>query len=136
MVQTIHPLYVQDISKKTYYTSFEDGSFPNEPYWSVSIQNPGWTLTSEEAATGRYSIKTPTFFNSNIANVTITVPQSWGTPGRLYYSLLAKSNFVTDSLTQFVDDQPRLSFKSFSTKWVEVEISLSPGSHTVTWSYA
>ncbi|KAL3763853.1 hypothetical protein ACHAWU_006245 [Discostella pseudostelligera] len=79
-----------------YKTSFEDGKFPVEP-WLVSSSTPGgpyWAITTDAAAYGIYSIKTPTFVSANTANVTISIPQSWNTPGRLIYYVRTPMNFT------------------------------------------
>ena len=108
-----------------YYNSFETGSFG--PEWSVTTSDnedstgdsrgrsleeeepltpPSyWTLTTEEAFTGVYSIKSPDLSNDDFtrrsANVTLTsdIPEA----GYLTFSILSRIKYPADDLIWYVD---------------------------------
>ena len=129
----------------TYYRSFEQGDFPfviesTDPVWTTESSIDStlvWTLTSEMANTGIYSIKSPVLENDaatpGSANVTITVPDSQ--PGTLYFSVNAGVQMPIDAVAWFVDGELRGTVEGM-TSFEQQSITVDPGPHVYQFVYA
>ena len=99
-----------------------------------------WALTTNEAATGVYSIKSPDLNNDDhtpwSAYVTLTTGDDWG-EGYLTFSLLWDLNYPAADLLWYVDDEfYEMIPADPSEGWESFQIYLQPGEHKVTWEYA
>ncbi|KAL3779919.1 hypothetical protein ACHAW5_009801 [Stephanodiscus triporus] len=121
-----------------YFNGFEDTSYPQNPEWTV--QGDGlWDLSTERANSGVYSMKSPNFMTNpddltpKTANVTLTTDPAWP-GGTLVFSILAGVELPFDDLVYYLDDQ-QVGQATMMTDFETREIILSPGGHTVTFSY-
>jgi len=96
-----------------------------------------WTLTTEEAFTGVYSIKSPDLSNDDFtrrsANVTLTgdIPEA----GYLTFSILSRIKYPADDLIWYVDGVFYDWAPLGSSGWLERQIMLEEGTREVTWKY-
>jgi len=120
-----------------YYDGFEQGDFPDSPEWST-VGDGLWALSTEQVNSGAYSIKSPDLMipgdvTQKGSNVTLSTNPGWPA-GTLVFSILAGANLPYDNLIYYVDDQQR-GIDNEMTAFETRQIQLSPGAHTITWSY-
>ena len=119
-----------------YYNGFERATFPNDSEWTTSGDGM-WTLTEEQANTGKYSIKSPNLDNEEgtplTSNVTLSTGPDWPA-GRIYFSILGGVKMPFDDLNIYVDGTQR-GRASEIPEFINQGILLSPGEHDVTFSY-
>lgn len=122
-------------SVAVYYDGFEQGTFPDDPEWSTAGDGV-WELTSEQANSGVYSIRSPdlTSLKSGSSNVTLSLEDSDFEGGSLFFSVLASIELPIDIMMYYLDGElvgqlaPQLEFEA-------LKIALGPGSHEVTFVY-
>jgi len=151
----------------TFYDSFEKDTFPKEPWWSVTSsagdshgnipprrrldeqeeveESLYWELTTDEAATGVYAIKTPDLMNDidfgndvttpRIANVTLDTNyvQARMKYGHLSFSILSDMK-NEDVVSWYVDGVLAGNTRNTRGKWRSYDFELRAGSK-VTWEY-
>ena len=115
---------------------FEKATFPDDPEWMTEGISP-WALSTENAFTGKYSIKSPVLANDDGVQaqaeaIFITDP-SWDS-GTLSFQVLAGSEMPYDTFEYFVDGAKRGELNR-KTEWEMVEVTMSPGGHIVTFRY-
>lgn len=135
-----------DIPGATYYTSFEDGIFPNDG-WSVSTDDPtgggSWDLSALQAYTGRYSIRSPFLHNANFtrrsANVTLTT--YFPAAGNLTFHH-TRVDYPLNDLRWYVDgvfvEFSKLGLVGWNEERIELDSttgSENGGVRSVTWEY-
>lgn len=105
---------------------------------------PTWSLTMEQAQTGKYSIKTPALADNQdgkllVANVTLTTDPSWGHGFSLAFSFISTLNTQAGQVKYYLDGVLQgYAFYTFG-EWQEGSIpfvNVDPEiSHEVTWEY-
>jgi len=120
-----------------YYDGFEQGTFPEGDDEWTTTGDALWELTSERAASGVYSIRSPILQNEELtklsSNVTMTTNPNWA-GGKLVYSVLAAVNMPFDNCFYYVDGEVMGNLADM-TQFETQEIEVDPGRHTITWSY-
>jgi hypothetical protein len=118
-----------------YFEGFEAGQFPVAP-WFTEGDAP-WDIDTECARSGTYSIKSGDLDLSDLttkySNLTFITNADWP-DGSLIISVLAGTELPIDELSYFVDGELRGKV-SQSLEWQQLRISLSPGTHTILFSY-
>ncbi|KAL9190599.1 hypothetical protein ACHAXT_000305 [Thalassiosira profunda] len=120
-----------------WYDGFEQGTFPADPEWTTEGDAP-WELTTERAESGVYSIRSPDFFDPDdltpkTSNVTLMTNPNWDA-GALVFSALAGVEMPFDDLQVIVDGVLRSSLNNMQA-FEQQQLMLSPGPHTVVFSY-
>merc|ERR1711957_1013037 len=128
-----------DIDEAIYFMGFEKGSIDMFPEWS-SEGGAVWERTSEEAASGVFSVRSPNLknelFEQRLSSITLQINPGWGA-GILHYSQYAATQQPFDDFKLFVDGRQRDAGPNRfnGTGFEERDITLSPDSKNVTWVY-
>merc|ERR1711957_1000211 len=99
-----------------------------------------WERTSEEAASGVFSVRSPNLkndlFERRTSSITLQVDPEWGA-GVLHYSQYASTQQPFDDLKVFVDGRQRDGGPNRldSTSFEDRNITLSPESRNISWVY-
>jgi len=121
----------------TFFTSFEQGDFPDASGQWATQGDAVWALDSEVAHTGIRSIRSGLLNDgSNIqrnSNVTFTTASDF-LGGILHLFVLANVEIPIDDVFYFVNDV-FIGNLAGNTDWQPLEIPLRPGDNTVLFSY-
>jgi hypothetical protein len=109
---------------------WESGS--DESYSWISSGDADWFVTGTYAYEGNYSMQSGDIGNNDVTNLELVV----NCPAQFNLTFAVKTSTEADYdfLSFFVDDAEVDSW-SGENDWTEVGYSLSPGSHTLRWSY-
>ena len=120
-----------------YFDGFESATFPDDPEWSTSGDAP-WVLTSDMAASGVYSVRSPELVNEQLTTLSSNLTLSYLDPtfegGTLVFRVIANIFLPINRLLYYTDGQYTGEI-SQQTEWATIEIFLSPGSHEITFHY-
>ena len=118
-----------------YYEGFESGEFPVAP-WSTEGEEP-WAINTDQARSGTYSIKSGALdlldTTQKNSNVTFITNPDWP-DGTFVLSVLAGVQLPIDDFLYYVDGEFRGQV-SGKNSWELLKIPLSPGLHTILFSY-
>lgn len=123
-----------------YFRGFEQGSVDLLPEWSSTGDVP-WERTSEEAASGVFSMRSPNLkndaFEQRSSSITFLTNPDWGA-GNVHYSIYATTQQPFDDFELFVDGTKREGGPNRVNQngFEERLIALSPGAHEIVWTYA
>ena len=106
--------------------------------WTTSGDG-NWTFTTERAASGIYSVRSPDLSNEDRvpaeSNLTFTTNPNWEA-GIMHFSLLGGVQLPFDSIDYYVDGVPRGGGEGvISTDFADRTLILGPGLHVVTFVY-
>lgn len=110
------------------------------PEWQTSGTVPDalWERTNEEAAIGVYSIRSPALKDNSptpgASNVTLATNPQWGS-GSLFFSAYTQTQMPHDDFYYYVNGIQRGSGIINPDQFQEVELTLPPGSNTITFEY-
>ena len=98
-----------------------------------------WHQSTEEAANGIYSIKSPHLANeagvARSSSVTLFHAPYWP-GGTLYYSYLAYDlNLPRDTVEVYIDDVFHHDISGSNPAWEWESLYLQPGGHSISWVY-
>jgi hypothetical protein len=118
-----------------YFEGFENGQFPVAPW--LSEGDALWEINTDLVKSGTYSIKSGaldlTDLTTKYSNLTFLTNTDWP-DGSLILSTLVGTSLPIDELSYFVDGEFREKLNQ-SNEWTQLRIPLSPGSHTIVFSY-
>ncbi|KAL7468613.1 hypothetical protein ACHAXS_008865 [Conticribra weissflogii] len=121
----------------TYFTSFEQGDFPDASGQWATEGDAVWVLDSEVAHTGIRSIRSGVLNDGTGAqrnsNVTFTTASDFP-GGILHLFILANVEIPIDDVFYFVNDV-FIGNLAGNTDWQPLAIPLRPGDNTVLFSY-
>ena len=123
-----------------YYDGFEQATFPDDPEWSTNGDG-AWELTTERAASGIYSIKSPDLSNEaytpSSSNVTLSFLDPDFEGGTLVLSVMPGIVEPFDNLEYFVNGVSRgvLSAPKEVGEFEILEMSLQAGPQEITFQY-
>ncbi|KAL7548230.1 hypothetical protein ACHAWF_011520, partial [Thalassiosira exigua] len=122
-----------------YFNGFEKGSLDVYPEWS-STGDGEWIVTSEEAASGIYSVRSPDLDNDDAtpssSNLTLTTDADWG-GGTLLFDFYGGAVIPFDVVNFYVDGEPRGGGQAVEgmTGFQQQNLTLGPGGRVVTFEY-
>ncbi len=112
--------------------TFEDQQIPAD-WGQVAGSDAGWTITSEVAATGSYSLRSAPIPDSATAAIAWTDEFSSGT---LSFQFRMVSESCCDHFRLRVDGVEVFSASGSRPTWVEVRREIAAGPHAIEWSYS
>lgn len=123
-----------------YYQSFERfGSIARYPDWDSVGDDALWERTSEFSASGVFSFRSPDLSSDEltpkVSNITFTTNPQWPS-GRIHYSAYTAVERPFDNFQLLVDGLLRRDGGFDVEGFVDDYITLSPGPHSITWSYS
>ena len=97
-----------------------------------------WARSTEQAKTGTHSLKSPNMYEcGDMANVTLYIEKSWGTPGKLTFSYYCQDRPSQGGLQLFVNNKYEGSLSGMNDIWKSTFVMI-PSTELpvqVTWSY-
>jgi len=120
-----------------YFDGFESATFPADPEWSTSDDTP-WVLTSDMAASGVYSVRSPELANEQLTTLSSNLTLSYLDPsfegGTILFQVVANIQLPINQFLYYVDGQYTGEI-SQQNEWATIEILLTPGPHEITFQH-
>ena len=134
---TPSPLPASVPNDAVYFDGFESATFPADPEWSTSDVSP-WVLTSDMAASGVYSVRSPELVNEQLTTLSSNLTLSYRDPsfegGTLLFQIIANIQLPINQFLYFVNGQYTGEI-SQQTEWATIEVSLEPGPQEITFQF-
>ena len=110
---------------------FETGDFSMYD-WQFG-GNANWTIVSDEANSGTYSVKSDSITDNQQSDLTLTIDILADGEISFYKKVSSESNW--DKLYFYIDNQEKGNW-SGDQPWLQVSYPITVGTHTIKWSYA
>lgn len=120
-----------------YFDGFESVTFPADPEWSTSDESP-WVLTSDMAASGEYSVRSPELANEQLTTLASNLTLSYRDPsfegGTLLFQVIANIQLPINQFLYFVNGKYTGEITQ-QREWATIEVSLDPGPQEITFQF-